>query len=191
LKYGRVTPPYFSMSVIDDVIQFSHDYVNHPSSRTAERKAKIRQALLKLTGQKLGDSCGICYLEAIFKIINRTKMSNYELKKGYVAQFPGQGYHGVKSFTNLNLKLNPAKYEPIAEEYLRLHPERAIYFVKIPKLADKPKTLFQPRPVVQPEVQPTNLIADAMDNVREAVEGLKKTETVRKSRSRKTVKKTD
>jgi len=149
LKYGRVTPPYFSMSVIDDVIQFSHDYVNHPSSRTAERKAKIRQALLKLTGQKLGDSCGICYLEAIFKIINRTKMSNYELKKGYVAQFPGQGYHGVKSFTNLNLKLNPAKYEPIAEEYLRLHPERAIYFVKIPKIVVAP-----PKPIVNPVVAP-------------------------------------
>jgi len=188
LKTGRVTPPYFSMSAINEVILFARDYVNHPSARTRERKTAIRQALLKLTGQKLGDNCGTCYIEAIFKIINITKMANYELKKGYVAQFEGQGFRGIKAFTNTNLKLNPAKYEPIAEEYLRLHPERAIYFVKIPKLAVKPRNLFQPRPVVQPIVQPENPIAEAIKTVQETIDGI--SEKPKRSR-RKPTKRSD
>lgn len=63
-------------------------------------------------------------------------MANYELRKGYVAQFAGHGVQGIKSFTNLNLQTNPAKYDPIAAEYLRLYPERAIYFSKTPKIIE-------------------------------------------------------
>lgn len=158
------------MSAIDQVIGFARDYINRPSARTPQRKALIREALLVKTGKKLGNNCGTCYIEAIFKILNLIKMANYELRKGYVAQFPGTGFNGVKAFTNVNLKTDPAKYDPIAAEYLRLYPERAIYFVRIPKAPVKKEIV---KPVIKEVIQkaevkpPESVIEDVLEAVQQ------------------------
>jgi hypothetical protein len=141
------------MTAIYEVASFARDYINHSTARTPDRKAKIRQAILKITGQRLGNGCSTCYIEAIFKILKYTQMANYELRKGYVAQFAGHGVQGIKSFTNLNLQTNPAKYDPIAAEYLRLYPERAIYFSKTPKIVEAGIKIY-PEPKSEPTVAP-------------------------------------
>lgn len=138
------------MTVINEVVTFARDYINHSSGRTEDRKAKIRQAILGITGQRLANNCSTCYIEAIFKILKYKDMANYELKKGYVAQFIGRIVDGVKSFTNVNLQTNPGKYDPIAAEYLRLYPERAIYFVKTPKIVEAAIKIY-PEPKPAPE----------------------------------------
>lgn len=92
-------------------------------------------------------------------------MANYELRKGYVAQFAGHGVQGIKSFTNLNLQTNPAKYDPIAAEYLRLYPERAIYFSKTPKIIEAAIKIYpEPKPEPTPEIQnPMKVLNDTLE----------------------------
>lgn len=113
-------------------------------------------------------------------------MANYELRQGYIAQFTGLGFRGVKAFSNLNLKTDPAKYDPIAQEYLRLYPERAKYFVKIPKLAPpvKPVAVVEKPEVKFSQPDPKTIFTDAVKDIQTA------TKPVR-PKSKKTVKKTD
>jgi len=171
------------MSAIEEVIAFARDYVNHPSARTKSRKAKITEAIYQLTGQILGKGCSTCYIEAIFKIINKTKMANYELRKGYVAQFAGQAYRGVKSFTNFNLQTDPAKYEPIAQEFLRLYPERARYFIRVPKLI--------PQVSVKPQPAPIFTITDPLSKFTDTIKSVTEVPKVTKSTRKKTTKKSN
>jgi len=60
-------------------------------------------------------------------------MSQYELKRGYVAQFDTGQFHDVKAFTNDNLINDPGKYDAICAEWVKRHPERAaVYLVRRP-----------------------------------------------------------
>jgi hypothetical protein len=118
--------------LIDEVIAFSRTYVNNRSQRTAERKTKIREALIQLTGENINKGCSTCYIEALFKILNLTKMATpkgYELKKGVLLQAFG---HPEKVCTNLTLT------DELAEWYLTNYPEKAIYFAKIPVIPPPP-----------------------------------------------------
>lgn len=113
------------MKLIDEVLSFSREYVNKPQARTPARKAKIRAAIKKLTGQNLGKSCGTCYLEALFKIIKLTSMatSKYEIKKGALVQVFG---HPDKAVTNLTIT------DEIGDWYMTYHPEKLVYFARYP-----------------------------------------------------------
>lgn len=115
------------MNIYDEVHAFAKEFINFTTFRTAGRKAKIREAYKKLTGKNISASCSTCYIEALFVIINNTPMAskNYRMKKGYVAQFD-IAYKGIKAFTNAELTDN------IAAEYLKRHPERIVYFEKVP-----------------------------------------------------------
>jgi len=113
------------MELIEEVLSFAREYVNKPQARTPERKAKIRGAIRNLTGHKLGKSCGTCYLEALFKIINLTSMatSKYEIKKGALIQVFG---HPDKAVTNLTIT------DEIGDWYMAHHPEKLVYFARYP-----------------------------------------------------------
>lgn len=116
------------MSLIDEVIAFSRDYINSPAARTPQRKKQIREVLRAVTGQKLGTSCATCYIEALFKIIKYKNMafSQYELRRGYVAILT-KPLNGIKAFTNKQIT------DELAVEFLRQHPERIVYFTKMPR----------------------------------------------------------
>jgi hypothetical protein len=118
------------MSLIDEVIAFSREYINHRAARTPERKRQIREAAKLVTGRSVNISCGTCYIEALFKIIKYTNMafSQFELKRGYVAVFDHL-YKGRKTFTNKEIT------DELASEFLRQHPERIVYFAKAPRPA--------------------------------------------------------
>ena len=114
------------MTIIDEVIAFSREYINNRSYRTVDRKQKIKKALRSLTGEVLNASCSTCYIEALFKIIKRFEMATpkgYELKQGVLLQAFG---HPEKTVTNKQLT------DEIAEWYLQHYPQKAIYFSKIP-----------------------------------------------------------
>jgi hypothetical protein len=139
------------MTSQNEVLSFAREYINRPASRTPERKAKIRELLFLTTGEKVVISCGTCYIEALYKILKTTKMAKYELKRGYVAQFPSDA---SRCFTNKNLLEDPAKYEPLAEEYLKLFPERIVFFTKTPdgqRVPTLQKRFVPPSNIVPPD----------------------------------------
>jgi hypothetical protein len=143
---------------MEEVLMFARDYINHPASRTKERKAKIRDAIRRLTGDVLGESCGTCYIEALFKIINLNKMSKYELKKGVVLQAFGDA---SKTCTNNTIT------DELAEWYLKYHPEKRIYFAKIPvEVSVVPPTIriVPPTNIVKPEniVLPEDVLKETL-----------------------------
>ena len=143
------------MTEIDEVLSFSREYVNKRSCRTPERKAKIRQVIRSLTGERLGKSCGTCYIEAVFKIIKLYNMSQYELKRGYVAQFDGS-FNDIKAFTNNNLLSDPGKYDPVCAEWARRYPAKAnIFLVRKPGAAVFPPEIkiIPPQTVIIPPVK--------------------------------------
>jgi len=111
--------------MIEEVISFAREYINKPAYRTAERKAKIREALKQLTGEIVLISCGTCYIEALYKILKRTTMatSKYELRRGVVLQVFGDP---TKTCTNNTLT------DALAEWYLEHYPEKTVYFVRRP-----------------------------------------------------------
>ena len=114
---------YLLHVVNDEVIAFSREYINNRSARTAERKRKIKEALKSLTGETINTGCATCYIEAIFKILKLTKMANYELKRGVLLQEFGFPH---KACTSLTIT------DELAEWHLSRHPEKAVYFSKIP-----------------------------------------------------------
>ena len=146
------------LKLIDEVIAFSRDYVNNRSYRTGERKTKIRKVLLQLTGEKLNFGCSTCYIEALFKILNLTKMATpkgYELKKGVLLQAFG---HPDKVCTNLTLT------DELAEWYLKHYPEKAIYFAKIPAMPDPVVIIIPP---VVPEIKLPDVINSLVEPLKE------------------------
>lgn len=117
------------MTEIDEVLSFSRDFINNRLHRTPERKAKIQKVIKQITGETLGKSCGTCYIEALFKILKLHVMSQYELKRGYVAQFDTGTFRDIAAFTNENLLNDPAKYDPICAEWSRQNPAKAATFL--------------------------------------------------------------
>lgn len=114
------------MEEINEVLSFARDYINRPAFRTIERKAKIRNAIRKLTGKKLDNGCGTCYIEALFTILNLHKMasSKYELKKGVLLQAFG---HPEKTCTNLTIT------DELGDWYMKNFPQKMVLFAKYPK----------------------------------------------------------
>jgi hypothetical protein len=136
------------MVLIDEVVSFARSYINKRSYRTEERKAKIKEALLQLTGEKLNFGCSTCYIEALFKILNYQKMATpkgYELKKGVLLQAFGDA---SKTCTNLTLT------DELAEWYLKHYPEKAVLFARIPggiNTVTPPAIRIIPPNIVKPE----------------------------------------
>lgn len=134
------------MTEVDEVISFARDYINNRYARTPERKAKIRIAARYLFGITLRNSCGTCYLEAMFKILKSTKMaSRYELKKGVLLQAFG---HPEKACTNNTIT------DELAEWYLINYPEKAIFFARIPPREPKVRPPEPARKAPEPETHP-------------------------------------
>lgn len=114
------------MTLIEEVASFAREFINIPAARTPDRKATIRKAIRSLTGRKIGDSCGTCYIEAVIEIVNRTNMasSKYELKRGVVLQVFGDPSRVV---TNNTIT------DEIGDWYMANHPEKMVYFSRYPK----------------------------------------------------------
>ena len=179
------------MTLQDEVRSFAKEYINVPSARTPDRKAKIRRCIRILTGRNINFGCSTCYIEALYKIINITKMaSKYEMRRGYVAIFDQGAYKGIKSFTNRNLELEPVKYEPIAEEYLRQYPARVVFFVKRP-MPSKP--YVPPNVVILPKEEPKAEVIEPEKIIKEAINEILPTEKMsgKSPRKRSSKKKTD
>lgn len=128
--------------IVDEVKGFAREYINKPPTRTAGRKAKIREAYKVLTGKTISISCATCYIEAIFKILNLTNMasSKYEIRKGVVLQVFGDP---SKTCTNATIT------DELGDYYLKNHPEKLRFFTKYPK----------PEPVkaVAPKTEPAKV----------------------------------
>jgi hypothetical protein len=157
------------MTLIDEVLEFSREYINSRYKRTPERKIKIAEALKILTGERVRRSCRTCYIEALIKIRNIMATANYELKKGYVASFDNGAYKGIKSFTNDQVT------DELAAEYLRQFPSRVVYFVRLPgtvKIINPAAVRIIPpaqkAEVIEPELQTIN-------DVHSEITGAKKT----------------
>lgn len=74
------------MTRLEEVKAFARDYIN--GNQTKERRNTIRAAYFQLTGDNLRQTCGTCYIEAIFKILKHMekKPCKYKLRKGAVLQ---------------------------------------------------------------------------------------------------------
>jgi hypothetical protein len=153
------------MTEIDEVLSFSRDFINNRSCRTPERKAKIRKVIKQITGESLGKSCGTCYIEALFKILKLHVMSQYELKRGYVAQFDTDAFRDIKAFTNENLLNDPDKYDPICAEWARQNPAKAATFIV--RSPGPPVPYIPPSitiiPPVKKELDPADLIKSVLE----------------------------
>jgi hypothetical protein len=158
------------MDPVGEILTFSAEFLNFPAARSAERKRKIRNVLLQMTGQRVDQSCGSCYVEALLRILNHIKMSKFETRRGYVAQFD-VAFNGVKSFTNRNLEIDPKTYDPIAEEYLKRYPGRAVYFVHLPGVVQKevPKNIQIVTPQFMPPSPPEKLSESTIERPIEAI----------------------
>ena len=76
-------------------------------------------------GGHLNAGCSTCYIEALFKILNKKQMAsnNYILKKGVVLQVFGDA---SRSYTWKTIT------DEIAEQILKEYPEKRIFFDQIP-----------------------------------------------------------
>lgn len=116
------------MTLIEEIHTFARDFINDKSTRTIRRKKIIREAYKQLTGKSIVISCSTCYLEALFELINTTKMATskgYELKLGATLEAFG---HPEKFCTNNELT------DELAEWHLKENPGQIIWFSKVPVL---------------------------------------------------------
>lgn len=109
-----------------EIESFARDFIN--GNRTPERKLLISRAYKQLTGNNLKKSCSTCYIEAIFKIIEKMKapkeICRYRLKKGArLRAFSDES----KTCTNDNLT------DELAEWHLARNPGLAGKFEVMPK----------------------------------------------------------
>jgi hypothetical protein len=114
------------MTKLEEVKSFAREYINHPQYRTPARKEKIKVVLENLTGKKLDNSCGTCYIEAIFTILKFSPMasSKYALKKGVVLTAFG---HPEKTCTNNTIT------DELGDWYMANFPEKVIFFERLPQ----------------------------------------------------------
>jgi hypothetical protein len=140
------------MAEIDEVRGFAKEFINHPATRTAERRAKIQHVIRKLTGKILDNSCGTCYIEALITILNLSNMasSKYELKKGVLLEAFG---HPEKTCTALTIT------DELGDWYMANYPQKAIYFARLPQppapIIPQAITVIPPKVVVLEEVKKT------------------------------------
>ena len=124
--------------------QFARQFVNEPSFRNTENKEVIRREYRRMFGGHLNAGCSTCYIEALFKILNKKQMasSNYILKKGVVLQVFGDA---SRSYTWKTIT------DEIAEQILREFPEKRIFFDQVPvKVVEVPEPITEvPEPVVE------------------------------------------
>ena len=105
--------------------QFARQFVNELSFRNTENKEVIRREYRRMFGGHLNAGCSTCYIEALFKILNKKQMAsnNYILKKGVVLQVFGDA---SRSYTWKTIT------DEIAEQILKEYPEKRIFFDQIP-----------------------------------------------------------
>jgi len=158
------------LPVIDEVLAFSRDYINFKYHRTPERKAKIKEAIFLLTGERINFGCATCYIEAIYKIKHKVMPAqNYELKRGVFLQ-----PFGHPELAGSNNELTDEK----AKKILEVQPGLAIYFSRIPQAPVTPQIrIVPPVNIVQPEKIP-----DPIETLKE-ITGEKK--VVRKPKAKK------
>jgi len=88
--------------------------------------------------------------------------TNYRLKKGYIAQFDIP-FKGIKAFSNDQMT------DELAQEFLKRHPSRSIYFEVHPPLVKVTPSEEDPIKKVKPEVkddpQPGNFLAETMKDI--------------------------
>lgn len=115
------------MTVIEEVLSFTRDYINSESQRTPDKIRKIREAYKQLTGEEVKTSCQLCYIEILFKIrsIMEKKPCRYQLKPGALLQAFGDE---SKTCTNNNLT------DELAEWHLKNNPGVRNLFSKVPEL---------------------------------------------------------
>jgi hypothetical protein len=146
--------------MFDEIHLFARDYINDKSFRTTGRKRKIREAYKILTGKSIKITCSTCYLEALFEIINNTKIMstpNYQLKKGVLLQAFGDA---SKTCTNDTLT------DELAVWYLAHYPEKAIYFARMPQSEGN----FNQPPAgirIVPPIIPANVIIIPPDKIKQ------------------------
>jgi hypothetical protein len=138
------------MLPVDEVLRFSVEYINQKKERTSHRKVKIRSVYRELFGRDMPGSCSTCYIEALLEIVKSFKKiematPNYELKRGVLLESFG---HPEKTCTNTTLT------DELAEWHLREHPEKAVYFARMPAKLLTPV----PPPVQQNEAAPEVII---------------------------------
>ena len=140
------------MTLYDEIHLFARDFINDQRFRTSGRKQKIREAYKNLTGELLEISCSTCYTEALYVILNRTKMATkkgFELKKGVLLQAFGDA---SKTCTNDTLT------DELAVWYLSRWPEKAIFFSKIPFMPEREDIKPTSPEVKKPGRKPKDLI---------------------------------
>lgn len=105
--------------------QFARQFVNEASFRNTENKEVIRREYRRMFGGYLNAGCSTCFIEALFKILNKKQMasSNYILKKGVVLQVFGDA---SRSYTWKTIT------DEIAEQILKEYPGKRIFFDQIP-----------------------------------------------------------
>ena len=161
------------MNLIDEVLLFSRDYINNKTGRTKEHKVKIKEALRQLTGEKFNFGCSTCYIEALFKILNLTKMATpkgYELKRGVLLEAFGDS---SKTCTNDTLT------DELGDWYMKHYPEKAIYFSKIPAII--PEQVFAPIPKeVKIEPSSADKLTEGVPNKTEGKKVVKRISKVKK-----------
>jgi len=124
------------MTIQDEVLAFARDYINNPRSRSADRKAKIKQAYLQTFGKLFNVKCGTCYIAALIKLVNLSKhkivipkimaQCDYQLKPGAILQAFG---HREKNVFNNNQLTNA-----LAEWHLKNNPACVVKFARMPNV---------------------------------------------------------
>ena len=126
------------MTLHEEVLAFSREYVNKPRTRTSERKRKIKEVYVQVFGTLFNLKCGSCYIAAILKLVNQNKPKtlnqnpvikqkvmthNYQLKPGALLK----AFNDKSKFaTNANLT------DELAEWHLAHNPASAKLFSKMP-----------------------------------------------------------
>jgi hypothetical protein len=114
------------MTVTQEVLEFTREYINNPNTRTRERRDKIRSAYRELTGENLTTNCSTCLIETLFKIkkLMEKQPCKYLLKPGALLQ----AFSDVdKTCTNANLT------DELAEWHLKHNPGTRCLFSRIPE----------------------------------------------------------
>ena len=162
------------MSVVEEVREFTREYINNPGARSSERKAKIREAYRLLTGKRMNASCSTCYIESLLKIKNLTEMASnkYELRKGVVLQVFGDP---SKTCTNDTIT------DALGDYFIANHPEKLKFFTKYPKVAPKPVAQVKEKEPVK-EVEVVADINDLPDEAQAIVAAVSKPKRAKKSK---------
>lgn len=150
--------------------QFARQFVNEPSFRTPANKEAIRKEYRRIFGGQLNAGCSTCFIEALFKILNKKQMasSNYILKKGVVLTVfsDARRTYTWKTIT-----------DEIAAQILTEFPEKRIFFDKIPAAP----VVEVPEPVIkEPAVEEKYTGRPASEITHELVEKVTKKSTPKK-----------